>query len=292
MIKRNFGANGFTVPALGFGGGHIGGNEISDNEAGRLLNFAADKGINLFDSARGYGLSEERIGKYLSHRRNEIVLSTKIGYGVQGYSDWTYDIIIAGIDEALKKLKTDFIDIVHLHTCSLQILQQGEVIDALDKARREGKIKVAAYSGENEALRFAVRSGRFGSIQTSINVTDQRDLNDLIPEAKEKGMGVIGKRPVANALWKFKERPYGSYAEEYWLRWNKMNLDFDNDPQELFIRFSVFAPGVDSAIIGTSNISHLKTAIDAVEKGNLPEDIYNKIRNAFQENDENWIGKE
>lgn len=291
MIKRNFGLNGIQVSAVGFGGGHIGGNEISDNEAGRLLNFAADKGINLFDSARGYGLSEERIGKYLSHRRNEIILSTKVGYGVQGYFDWTYDIIIAGIDEALKKLKTDFIDIVHLHTCSLQTLQQGDVIDALDKAKSEGKIKVAAYSGENDALQYAVQSGRFGSIQTSVNVSDQRDLNNLIPEAKEKGMGVIAKRPIANALWKFKERPYGSYAEEYWLRWNKMNPDFDIEPQELFIRFSAFASGVDSAIIGTSNINHLKNAIDAVEKGNLPDAVYNKIRSAFKENDNNWVGE-
>ncbi len=291
MIKRKFGANGFKVSALGFGGGHIGGNEISDNDSGRLLNFALDKGINLFDTARGYGLSEERIGKYLSHRKNEIILSTKVGYDIPGFNDWTYDIIIAGIDAALKKLQTDFIDIVHLHTCSLRTLQQGEVINALDKAKAEGKIRVAAYSGENEELQFAVQSERFGSIQTSINVTDQRDLDNLIPKAKEQGMGVIAKRPIANALWKYKERPVGSYAEEYWLRWQKMNLDFDIEQQELFIRFSAFAPGVDSAIIGTSNIDHLKTAIDSVNKGKLPDEISVKIREAFTENDNNWVGK-
>lgn len=291
MISRNFGGSGFRVSALGFGAGHIGSNEISDNDAGRLLNFALDKGINLVDTARGYGLSEERIGKYLSHRRSEFIISTKVGYDIPGFQDWTHNIIIAGIDAALKRLNTDIIDIVHLHTCSLQILQQGEVIDALDKAKADGKIKVAAYSGENEALRYALHSGRFGSIQTSLNVTDQRDLNDLIPKAKEQRMGVIAKRPVANALWKYRERPDGSYAEEYWLRWNKMNLQFDIEPQELFIRFSTFAPGVDSAIIGTSNINHLKTAIDAVNKGPLPEDINKKIRISFAENDDNWIGK-
>lgn len=291
MLKRNFGANCFKVSALGFGGGHIGGNEISDNEAGRLLNFALDEGINLFDTARGYGLSEERIGKYLSHRRNEVILSTKVGYGISGYNDWTYDIIIAGIDAALKKLKTDNIDIVHLHTCPKQILEQGEVIDALDKAKTDGKIKVAAYSGENEALHYAVQSGRFGSIQTSINVADQRGLNDLIPKAKEQNQGVIAKRPVANALWKYEDRPAGSYAEEYWLRWNKMNMKFDMKPEELFIRFSAFAPGVDSAIIGTSDISHLKTAIDAVNKGKLSEEVFKKIRTSFAENDEGWMGE-
>jgi aryl-alcohol dehydrogenase-like predicted oxidoreductase len=291
MVKRKFGRNDFKVSALGFGAGHIGDNDLSDNEAGRLLNFALDNGVNLFDTARGYGMSEERIGKFLSYRREEFILSTKVGYDIPGYENWTYKIISAGIDAALRKLRTDYIDIVHLHSCSKDVLVKGEVIDALEKAKAEGKIKVAAYSGENESLDYAVHCGRFGSIQTSVNVADQRDLDDLIPKAKENGMGVIAKRPVANALWKYKERPSGKYAEEYWVRWKKMNLQYDIDPLELFIRFSAFAPGVDSAIIGTSNTGHLKNAIDAVVKGELPEEITTEIRKTFAENDNNWVGK-
>jgi aryl-alcohol dehydrogenase-like predicted oxidoreductase len=291
MLKSTFGKNDFDVSSLGFGAGHIGGNEISDNEAGKLLNFAVDNGINLFDTARSYGLSEERIGKFLSYRRSEIILSTKVGYGIPGFHDWTYEIILAGVDAALQKLRTDYIDIVHLHSCPKDTLLKGEVIDALDKAKAEGKIKVAAYSGENEDLTYAVFCGRFGSIQTSVNVADQRDLIDLIPKANESGMGVIAKRPIANAFWKYNERPSGNYAEEYWVRWQKMNLAFDIEPSELFIRFSAFATGVNSAIIGTSNIDHLKKGIDAVNKGKLPEDVYSEIRKAFSENDDNWIGK-
>ncbi len=291
MIKRKFGRNDFEVSAVGFGAGHIGGNELSDTDAGRLLNFALDNGINLFDTARGYGLSEERIGAFLSYRREEFILSTKVGYDIPGYNDWTYDIISAGIDAALRKLRTDYIDIVHLHSCSKEILIKGEVIDALDKAKASGKIKAAAYSGENEDLNYAVHCGRFDSLQTSVNVADQRDLSDLIPKAKESAMGVIAKRPIANALWKYNERPAGNYAEEYWVRWHRMNLKFDIKPEELFIRFSAFAPGVDSAIIGTSSVEHLKAAIEAVKKGKLPDDIFNALRTAFTENDNNWIGK-
>lgn len=291
MLKREFGRNGFDVSVLGFGAGQIGGNEISDNEAGKLLNFALDNGINLFDTARGYGLSEERIGKFLSYRRDEFVLSTKVGYDIPGYENWSYDIIPAGIDAALRKLRTDFIEIVHLHSCSKEILLRGEVIDALEKTKFQGKIGVAAYSGENESLEYAVHCGRFESIQTSVNVADQRNLIDLIPKAKEESMGIIAKRPVANALWKYFERPVGNYAEEYWIRWKKMNLHIDIEPQELFIRFSAFAPGVDSAVIGTSDIDHLKSAINAVGKGKLPDGIFNNIRNTFAENDNNWIGK-
>ncbi len=291
MSKRKFGNTGYEVSPLGFGAGHIGGNSLSDNEAGKLLNYALDNGINLFDTARGYGLSEERIGKFLSYRRDEFILSTKVGYDIPGYENWSYDIIPAGIEAALKKLRTDYIDIVHLHSCSKDVLLKGEVIDALEKAKREGKIKVAAYSGENEDLAYAVHCGRFGSIQTSVNPTDQRDIGNLIPKAKEEGMGVIAKRPIANALWKYDKRPEGSYAEEYWVRWQKMNLHFDMKPEELFIRFSAFTPGVDTAIIGTSSIDHLKEAIDAINKGELPEDIYSRIRKAFAENDDDWIGK-
>ena len=291
MLKRKFGRNGIEVSALGFGAGHIGENNISDKEAGKLLNYALDNGINLFDTARAYGLSEERIGKFLSYRRDEFILSTKVGYDIPGYGNWTYDIILAGIDAARIRLRTDYIDIVHLHSCSVDILLKAEVIDALEKAKSEGKIKVAAYSGENEDLDYAVHCGRFGSIQTSVNVADQRNLGVLIPEAKENGMGVIAKRPIANALWKYTNRPVGIYAEEYWLRWQKMNIHFDIEPQELFIRFSAFAPGVDSAIIGTSQIEHLKTAVNAVNKGELPADICSNLRNSFTENDDNWIGK-
>jgi aryl-alcohol dehydrogenase-like predicted oxidoreductase len=291
MHFRKFGKNNFEVSVLGFGAGHIGSNNLSDSEAGRLLNFALDNGVNLFDTARGYGLSEERIGRFLSHRRNEFILSTKVGYDIPGYKNWTYDIIIAGIDAALKKLRTEYIDIVHLHSCPKNTLMEGEVIDALEKARSEGKLKVAAYSGDNENLDYAVHCGRFGGIQTSVNVTDQRNLDDLVPKAKENGMGVIAKRPVANALWKYSGQPLGSYAEEYWLRWNKMNMNFDIEPQELFIRFSAFTPGVDSAIIGTSSTDHLMTALNAVDKGELPEEIAREIRNRFAENDNNWTGR-
>jgi len=290
MIYRDFGNTGLKVSAIGLGAGEIGDYNIPASDVERLLNFALDSGITLFDTARGYYASEERIGKFISHRRNEFVLSTKIGYGIQGYQDWSYDIIIAGVDEALKILKTDFIDIVHLHTCSKEVLQNNGVIDALLKTKELGKIKVAAYSGENEDIAYAVNTGNFGSIQTSVNITDQRDIDTTIAEAKNKGMGVIAKRPIANAPWRFSEQPFGNYAEQYWLRWKKMDLNFDIEPNELFLRFTTFADGIDTAITGTANINHLSDNIQIIEKGPLPEDIYKGIKRKFKEFDNNWIG--
>lgn len=290
MDYRNFGLTGLKVSALGLGTGQIGGNEISDKQAEHLLNYALDLGITLIDTARGYGLAEERIGKFLSKRKDEFVLSTKVGYGITGYNDWTYDIILAGIDEARKKLKTDVIDIVHLHSCPKNILESRQVVEALSFAKEKEMIKAAAYSGENEALHFAINDNSFQSIQTSINIFDQSDLNGPLQRAKEKGKGVIAKRPTANHPWKYSERPIGNYAEDYWLRMKKMNLDFGDDWNETALRFSAFTWGVDSVITGTSNIHHLKQNAASINKGKLPEDVYIKIRNAFLSAEDNWHG--
>jgi aryl-alcohol dehydrogenase-like predicted oxidoreductase len=291
MEKRQFGFTGIEVSAVGFGAGHIGDYNNSEKEVDKLLNATVDLGINLIDTARGYGASEERIGKFLSRRRDEIVISTKVGYSIPGYEDWTYDCVIAGIDEALKLLQTDFIDIVHLHSCPADILKNNGVIDALEKVKESGKIKTAAYSGENENLSFAIETGRFGSLQTSINIADQRNLDSLLPKAKEKGMGVIAKRPAANAPWRFKDQPVGRYAEEYWLRLKKMDLPFEVNMHETALRFAAYTWGVDSIIIGTNDIRHLEENIKMVEKGPLPQEVYAGLRDAFRHNDDNWAGQ-
>ncbi len=289
--RREFGSTGLKVFPLGFGAGHIGGGEMTEAEAAKVLNTVLDLGINLIDTARGYGLSEERIGRHISKRRDEFILSTKVGYGIPGYNDWTYDCIIAGVDEALKKLNTEYIDIVHLHSCPLGTLQHGEVIDALLKTVDAGKVRTAAYSGENEALEFAVSSGRFGAIQTSVNVADQRGLNGLLLGANNKGIGVIAKRPLANVPWRLKERPAGKYCEEYWLRLKKMNLDFGADWEDIALRFAAFSDGVDVCIAGSSNPSNIKKNVEIINKGPLPEEIYSNIRGAFKDNDDGWLGQ-
>ena len=291
MELRQFGFTGLKVSALGFGAGHIGDYNADEKSINKILNTAVDLGVNLIDTARGYGASEERIGKFLSHRRNEIILSTKVGYDIPGYKNWTYDCVIAGVNEALKRLCTDYIDIVHLHSCTKDVLMNDGVIDALEKAREEGKIKVAAYSGENEHLAYALESGRFGSLQTSINIADQRNLDSLLPRSKVKGLGVIAKRPAANAAWRFKELPAGMYAEEYWHRLKRMNLHHHFNLQEIALRFATFTWGVDSVIVGTNNITHLKENVKLIEKGPLSYDLYYEIRNAFKQNDINWVGQ-
>ncbi|KAA8999490.1 aldo/keto reductase [Paenibacillus spiritus] len=293
MMERAFGSTGLQVSALGFGAGHIGQDTMTDREAARILNEALDAGITLIDTARGYGLSEERIGKLIGHRRQEFVLSTKIGYGIPGFEDWTAPCIRAGIDAALKLMRTDVLDVVHLHSCPREILEAGEVTEELHRAVEAGKVRVAAYSGENEALEAALHSGSFGSIQLSVNICDQASLESALPAAREGGIGVIAKRPIANAPWRYAERPVGEYVEDYWVRfremgWHKAELGMNWD--ELALRFAAFTPGVHSCIVGTANPERLRHNARLLEKGPLPEELEKKLRSDFHSHGADWVG--
>lgn len=284
-----FGNTGLQVSRLGLGAGQVGDVRLDEAQAAHLLNLALDLGITLIDTARGYSLSERRIGQHLARRRSEFVLSTKVGYGVTGHADWTYGAVLNGIAEARQTLRAEVIDIVHLHSCDVAVLERGEALDALDEAQRRGWIRARAYSGENEALAWAIRSGRFDSIECSINICDQRALDSLIPEAQARGLGVIAKRPLANAPWKYAERPTGHYVEEYWWRWTTMQPDLHGlPPDELALRFTAFQPGVHTSIAGTANPANLRRNVDIVARGPLPADQVAELRALFAAKDPGW----
>ena len=270
MQTKPYGNSGIDVSILGLGAGQVGDERLAEQDAALLLNTALDLGITLIDTARGYGLSEERIGRHLAHRRSEFVLSTKVGYGIPDHADWTGAIIEAGIDAALTRLRTDVLDIVHLHSCELPTLQAGEVVDALERARDKGKIRIAAYSGENEALRWALASGRFGGVECSVNLFDQGVLDGPLARARQDGLGVIAKRPLGNAPWRFDARPVGDYAETYWARMQELAYDTSGLAWDEFaLRFSAWQPEVSCAIVGTASIAHLRHNAGIAAKGPL-----------------------
>lgn len=301
MQYRSYGHSEIKVSPLGFGAAQIGAADLSDAEALQILERVVAAGLNLLDTARAYGASEARIGQFLSrHRREDLVISTKVGYGIDGIPDWGYDSVHRGIEEALKKLKTDYLDIVHLHSCALETLQQGEVIAALQDVRQAGKIRVAAYSGENEALNWALHCGHFQGLQCSVNLCDQFSLSQILPTAQAKGLGVIAKRPLANAFWRFETQPHGDYAETYWQRWQSLNRSpgWTGAPElqawpmdELALRFSVYAPGVSAAIAGSRNLKHLDHNLTTVAKGPFPADAVQALRTRFVEVGADWRGE-
>ncbi len=290
MIYRNFGITGERVPALGLGAGKLGDPAVEEKQVEHLIGVLPDYGVTLIDTATGYGLSEERIGKYAKNKRNKFLISTKVGYGVKDVPDWSAEAVTKGIEKSLKRMKTDYIDTVFLHSCSKDVLNEGSVITALDEAKQAGKVRFTGYSGENEALQFAIDSGCFDAIMASVNICDQNILNFMLPKAKLKGMGVIAKRPLANAFWRFSETPVGNYAEEYWKRWQEINYKTNMPLTQLALRFSVFNYGVDSAVLGTVNIENLKECINCLDLGPLRPDEYDELRKAFNVVGKNWKG--
>jgi aryl-alcohol dehydrogenase-like predicted oxidoreductase len=289
MEPRAFGTTGLSVPALGFGAMHLGSPAVEEREAARVLNEALDLGLTVIDTARGYGLSEERIGRHLAHRRSEFLLSTKVGYGIQGIQDWTPPCIFAGVDAALVRLRTDWIDIVHLHSCPRPVLERGEVTEALEACRKAGKVRVVAYSGDNEALESALVDARFTAVQLSLNVCDQAVLDGTLSQAGATGRGVIVKRPLGGAVGGMGSRPLAEVEGAYWERWQRMNLPDPGIPfPELALRFAAFQPGVHTCIVGTARVENLRRNQAAVGRGPLPGSLEAALRSAFRREGRDW----
>lgn len=293
MHACTLGRTGLTVSRVGLGAGSIGDPAQDERALERLLEGALDRGVRLLDTARSYGLSEERIGRILAPRRDAFVLTTKVGYGIEGHADWTSSCVRAGIDAALTRLRTDRLDVAFLHSCSLAVLERGDVVEALREGVHAGKVRAAGYSGEGDALEWAVRSGAFEVVQASVNLVDQRSLEGALAEAHARGVGVIAKRPLANAPWRSDERPRSPELATYWERWRAMGLGAMRGPLahgELALRFAAFQRPVSSAILGTTALEHLEQALAWAARGPLDNALAEALRSAFMRHDRGWHG--
>jgi aryl-alcohol dehydrogenase-like predicted oxidoreductase len=120
-----------------------------------------------------------------------------------------------------------------------------------------------------------------------VNLVDQRNLHTVVRSHPE--LGVVAKRPIANAPWRFEERPAGHYAELYWERFQQLGLDPGELPwAELALRFTAFAPGVDCAITGTANLANLRANVDAASRGPLPTAVLEDVEDAWRRAGGDW----
>ncbi|MEP6698389.1 MAG: aldo/keto reductase [Verrucomicrobiota bacterium] len=298
MERRQLGNTDMQVSVLGFGGAEIGFEGASAQTVERLLNSALDAGLNVIDTAECYEGSEELIGQAVSGRRKEFYLFTKCGHprGI-GSEDWSIPSIGESIERSLRRLKTDHLDLIQLHSCSEAILRKGDVIAALQAAREKGHARYIGYSGDSIAARYAVQCDAFDTLQTSTNIADQESIDLSIPLARERNLGVIAKRPIANAAWKEKHKPIDSYHHTYWERLRKLGYEFIRQrPLDESIahalRFTLSIPGVHTAIVGTSKPDRWAQNAALVEAGLLRESDFNAIRARWDEiAPATWIGQ-
>ncbi len=297
LEQRRLGRTDLRVSVLGFGGSEIGEESASPATAVRLLAEALDAGVNTIDTAECYDASEELLGKALAGRRDEVHLFTKCGHpDGWGPGDWRPSSLLSSIERSLRRLATDRVDLIQLHSCSLEVLRQGEVVAALERARARGLARYIGYSGDGAAARHAVECGRFDVLQTSVNVADQEALDLTLPLALERGMGVIAKRPLANAAWRYASKPSEPYHQEYWARLRKLDYPFlravPDAAAGTALRFTLSVPGVHTAIVGTARPGRPAANASLLSPGPLPRADFDAIRARWREvADPGWAGQ-
>ncbi len=286
--RRPLGHTGIAVSVLGFGASELGQKRVAQKMAGHILGSALDAGLNVIDTAACYGNSEELIGRAVGHRRKDFHVLTKCGHASGlGFTDWSPALIEPSIDRSLKRLRTDYLDIVQLHSCSEQQLRQGELIAALQRTRDKGKLRYVGYSGDGKAALYAVQCGVFDTIQISLSIADQEAIETILPLARQHDIGVIAKRPIANAAWLAGSWwSLSLYSWPYRRRLRRLNYDFLNrDAKEAVataLRFTLSVPGVHTAIVGTTKPSRWQQNAALLAAGLLPVSDYDLIRTRWR----------
>jgi hypothetical protein len=302
MEKHAFGNTGIEVTALGFGSAEIGQDWMDPDQATSVLRTVLDAGINVIDTAACYGHAEKRIGAAIADRRDEYVLVTKVGHDAEELKldEWTSELIEASVERSLVRMKTDHVDVVLLHSCDGETLDNQELLAALEACKQVGKTRAIGYSGDAMPAAKAVGTGLFDAIETSVNFVDQDCIDRYLPQAQAAGLGVLAKRPIANGCWRDLSEFQGFYKEyiqPYVQRRETMGLTpqavgFDGDWAELALRFCLTQPGVGTAIVGSTNPEHIRQNVEFVEKGPLGADVNDRIRDLWHEhNDGSWLGK-
>jgi len=296
MQRRQLGRTDMVVSVLGFGGSEIGYQRVSERTVARLLGGALDAGLNVIDTAECYDNSETLIGRAVGGRRREFYLFTKCGHA-RGWdrADWRPSALLGGIERSLERLATDRLDLIQLHSCGLDQLRRGDVIEALERARERGLARYIGYSGDGAAARYAVECGRFDTLQTSVSIADQEAIDLTLPLARARNLGVIAKRPLANAAWRYARKPAEPYYQAYWSRLRALEYPFlrgEDGAAATALRFTLSVPGVHTAIVGTVRPERWRQNAAALEAGVLDGDEFEGIRARWRSvADASWTGQ-
>jgi aryl-alcohol dehydrogenase-like predicted oxidoreductase len=282
---------------LGFGGAEIGYEAAEQLAVDRMLNAALDSGVNAIDTAECYIDSEERIGKAVSHRRGEFYLFSKCGHasGLPA-PDWSAELIMQSAERSLRRLRTDHLDLLQFHSCSADVLRKGNVIRCLQDLKAAGKTRYIGYSGDGDDAMFAIETGAFDTLQTSVNIADQQCIETTVAAAADRGMGVIAKRPIANAVWKYGELPSNGYYHEYWRRLKQIDYLFLRanlaEAVGTALRFTLTVPGVTCAIVGTKSEERWRENLNLVQQPELPKEQFEAIRTIWRDRaSPDWVGQ-
>lgn len=288
MKEQTLGKTGLSVSALGYGGMEL--RLLDTSSANALLNTALDEGITYVDTSPEYPMSEYFIGKSIAHRRDEFVLATKCCDNMTGVGPlYVFDrkTILSNVEESLRLMKTDHIDVLQLHGVIPEYLPDGpmgEAMEAMRDMKKAGKVlhlgltvcnkNPALYGfpsiyGYNSALRFAAWPD-VEVIQLVYGALT-RTSEEVIQKANDTyGTGMVARGIVKNYTDIYDERyevaRLGELCEE------------GEGKHDFLIRFALSHPGVACSLIGTKDINHIRSNIVTARKGALAPDVYQEAK--------------
>jgi len=282
------GRTGLKVAQLGYGSMGLRGPNtwgvrvVSDDDAEAFLHRVLDSGINFIDTSPDYGVSEERIGRFLSSRRDEFFLATKCGCDPVQHADhlevahtWTKDVLRRNVETSLKRLQCDTIDVLQFHGGEAHILQQRGLIDTLEDFRAEGLIRFLGVSSSLPQLPAMIALGVFDTFQIPFSCLAPQH-GALIKQAGESGAGIILRGGVAQGGPDAEiQRPALNEV------WEQANLE-ELLPQgmtkaQMILRFTLSHRYCHTTIVGTCNPQHLNENLHAAEAGPLDETLLAEI---------------
>lgn len=290
--KRTLGQTGFEATILGYGAMEIRGGGpmapvLTDAESERLLNNVLDLGINLIDTSICYGRSEELIGKYISHRRDEYFLASKCGcvVGAPPLSEHvhTAENIREGVENSLRLMKTDHLDLVQFHrSLTKQELEEHGALQEAIKLKDEGKTRFLGVSATLPNMVEQIEMGCFDAFQVPYSAL-QRDHEEVIHKASVAGAGIIIRGGAARGTpTDWDNRWYYMIDKETLKqRWEQAGLDELLDGMsrmEFTIRFTLSNPDLDTTIIGSKDPGHMQDNVGYAIKGPLPEELVTEAK--------------
>ena len=273
LPTATLGRTGLDVTRLGFGAGHR--RAMTDKEMDAQLNAVLDAGINFIDTANDYGNSEEMIGRYLRHRRDEFILATKCGCHPDGHI-WTRENAFRGLHESLERLRVESVDIMQLHNPTVTQCEQGELVQALQDMRAQGKVRWIGMSTTLPHLPTYLAWDVFDVYQIPYSALE-RDHEDWLTATAHAGAGNIIRGGVALG-----KPGVGLGQSDRWQAFNEAGLDELKQSGEsdtsFVLRYTLTHPDVHTNIVGTTNPAHLAENAQAALAGPLSQDVYAEAR--------------
>jgi aryl-alcohol dehydrogenase-like predicted oxidoreductase len=288
---RPLGKTGLRVSRIGYGAMELAGapkaRPLDERDAIRIINRVVDLGINYIDTSIDYGLSERLIGKALEHRRGDVFLASKcacqvgvedVGHGGEKHT-YTGENVTAGIEQSLRRLRTDHLDVVQVHgNPTRRELDEGGVIDALLKLQRQGAVRHLGISSRLPLLAEFVDVDYFTLVQVPYSAL-QRQNEDVIAALSRAGKAVVA-RGVTGRGAPAKDwitRPIGTADGEVRQLWQRAGLDELLEGMsrvEFMIRFVLSNDAVDLPLVATTNEAHLAANIEYAMKGPLDKAVF------------------